>query len=262
MADLETSSARLLLIPDVHQHVAWAERVLAAGADCERIIFLGDYFDTGERDRASIAETCAFLARAQEALGERVTFLLGNHDIQYLEAKSYCDRYARPRHLKYTCGGAYANARAKKVAKHLPASFWTAAKLATFVNGWLISHAGVARAFWPEAPDPDTALALLLERSANAQAQLRSFPDPLLLPGTCRGGTQAVGGITWLDWDEEFDDSGIPFPQIVGHTSNPIGPRQKGRSWCLDGCQTSYGILEGSELQLRSCPLPCNPTGS
>jgi 3',5'-cyclic AMP phosphodiesterase CpdA len=254
MPDPDTAFNRVLLIPDVHQHVAWAERVLNAGADCDQVIFLGDYFDTGEGDRASIAETCEFLVRTQERLGDRVVFLLGNHDVQYLEAKPYCDRFTRPRHLKYTCGSAYANARAKKVAKHLPAAFWAAARLATFVNGWLISHAGVARPFWPEVPSPDAALATVLERCANALAQLRGFPDPLLLPGTCRGGTQPVGGITWQDWDDEFNDAAIPFPQIVGHTSNPVGPRQKGRSWCLDGCQTSFGILTGSALQLFPFP--------
>lgn len=252
MAGPENTSSRVLIIPDVHQHVAWAEHVLPAEADCDLAIFLGDYFDTGERDRASIAETCAFLMRTQERLGDRVTFLLGNHDVQYLEAKSYCDRFTRPRHLKYTCGSAYTNSRAKNVAKHLSSDFWKSAKLATFVNGWLISHAGVTREFWPEAPTPDAALTFLLGRCANALAQLRGFPDPLLLPGTCRGGTQAVGGITWQDWDDEFDDTAIPLPQIVGHTSNPIGPRQKGRSWCLDGCQTSYGVLNQGELEVVS----------
>jgi hypothetical protein len=136
----------------------------------------------------------------------------------------------------------------------MPATFWAAARLATVVHGWLISHAGVARTHWPEAPTSNAALAMFLERCANALAQLRGFPDPLLLPGICRGGAERVGGITWLDWDEEFDDSAIPFPQIVGHTSNPAGLRQKGRSWCLDGCQTSFGILAGTTL--RTFPAP------
>ncbi|MCC5841421.1 MAG: hypothetical protein JJT96_15000 [Opitutales bacterium] len=49
---------------------------------------------------------------------------------------------------------------------------------------------------------------------------------------------------------EAFVDSDELPPQIVGHTSRS-GPDRKGRSWCLDGEQTCYGILDGNELEVR-----------
>jgi hypothetical protein len=131
--------------------------------------------------------------------------------------------------------------------KLLPVEFWREAKLCTAVHGWLLSHAGVARAFWPGG-STDEALSRLQTRCATALATFRGSSDSLLLPGPCRGGTQPIGGITWLDWDEEFDDTAIPLPQIVGHTSNPGGARQKGRSWCLDGRQTTFALLDEGEL--------------
>ncbi len=46
--------------------------------------------------------------------------------------------------------------------------------------------------------------------------------NPWLDAGFARGGLQAIGGMTWLDWNEEF--APVPYVnQIVGHTqlTNP-----------------------------------------
>jgi hypothetical protein len=73
----------------------------------------------------------------------------------------------------------------------------------------------------------------------------------ILTAGKSRGGEQEAGGITWLDWEEEFVDE-IPYSQIVGHTRGH-GPRNIGRSWCLDGSQTCWGMLdENGFLQIRN----------
>ena len=75
---------------------------------------------------------------------------------------------------------------------------------------------------------------------------------PLLRAGWVRGGDQAKGGCTWLDWDEEFED--IPgVPQIVGHT---IGkePRWKGASLCLDTQLRHYAVIEDGKVTVKETP--------
>jgi len=64
---------------------------------------------------------------------------------------------------------------------------------------------------------------------------------PLLGAGPVRGGFHDIGGPLWQDFNEEFEDS-LPFPQIVGHTRQRKVAR-KGRSVCIDVCQTACGVL-------------------
>ena len=245
---------RCLIIPDVHQNIAWVDRVLAQETECDLVVFLGDYFDTRTplKMRTGVSATCAYLMKTWQELGRRSVFLLGNHDVQYLEAKPACDQHRTPRNLCYKCGSAYTHAAATKVAKGLSAEFWSNARLFISVNGWLLSHAGVASALWPQQISAVDSLTALDAEATRALTTMRKGPHPLLQAGAVRGGDAAVGGITWQDWDEEFLDT-LPCPQIVGHTASDLGARQKGRSWCLDGSQTCYGELTGENLTVKSC---------
>lgn len=256
---MTVSAQRCLIIPDVHQDIAWVERILAledAGdTSPDLIVFLGDYFDSHRpvTQRAGIAETCVYLDALRVRLGARAVFLLGNHDVQYLEARAACLAHRTPRNLRYHCGASFSHSAAKRIAKDLSREFWADARLTVNVNGWLLSHAGVAAEHWPLRATPaDSLRALDLACVAALQTITAPLaPHPLLEAGRVRGGDAEVGGVTWLDWDDEFEDS-LPFPQIVGHTSNESGARQRGRSWCLDGAQSCYGVLTGSELVVRS----------
>jgi 3',5'-cyclic AMP phosphodiesterase CpdA len=253
-------ASRCLVIPDVHQDLAWVERILArenadpaAPGPPDLIVFLGDYFDSRRtpRERASVTATCAWLDAARDRFADRVVFLLGNHDIQYLEARHSCLARHTPRLLGTQCGAAFSQNTAKQIARDLSPEFWGAARLFVCVNGWLLSHAGLAPAHWPAAPTTDASLRLLDAecRAALDALALRRPVHPLLRAGLVRGGEAPTGGITWLDWDDEFED-GLPLPQLVGHTASPGGARQRGRSWCLDGAQTCYGVLTPDRFSL------------
>ena len=73
---------------------------------------------------------------------------------------------------------------------------------------------------------------------------------------------RAFSGPRWLkagqalDFNFEFSDTEVSLPQVVGHTtSSRGGARSRGRSWCLDGSQTCYGILrEDGQLSVVNPP--------
>lgn len=251
-------SQRCIIIPDVHQNIAWVERILARETTHDLVVFLGDYFDSylPPKLRTSVSGTCAFLDKLRRSSGigggPRVVFLLGNHDIQYLEAKPACDRRRTPRNLHYQCGAAFIHSAAKQIAKDLPPEFWQSARLFVEVNGYLLSHAGVASALWPVRATFAESVATLDLACATALRTMTVKSSPLLRAGEVRGGDQAVGGITWQDWDHEFTDA-LPCPQVVGHTADLGGARQNGRSWCLDGRQTTYGVLTPEGLRVEAC---------
>lgn len=252
------SAQRCLILPDVHQDIAWAERVFAqeatGGTPPDLVVFLGDYFDShrSPEARATVTATCAWLDATRRRLGERGVFLLGNHDVQYLEARPACLAHRSPRALGTQCGSAFSLTTAKRIAKDLPAEFWHDTRLFVRVNGWLLSHAGLAPAHWPAAATIDESIARLDTRCREALASLAPDrpTDPLLQAGLVRGGDAEIGGITWLDWDCEFEDA-LPLPQIVAHTASHQGARQNGRSWCLDGAQGTYGVLTPEGLLVR-----------
>jgi len=250
---------RCLIIPDVHQDIAWVERILARedGVDAspDLIVFLGDYFDShrSPKLRAGVAATCSYLDALRQRYGERVVFLLGNHDVQYLEARASCLARRTPRYLRYQCGAAFSHSAAKQIAKKLSPEFWSAARLFVCVNGWLLSHAGLASPLWPFTASAADSLTALEKASATAMQSIPapSAPHLLLQAGRVRGGDAAIGGLTWLDWDDEFADD-LPFPQLLGHTASPKGARRKGRSWCLDGEQTCYGVITAAGLRVAT----------
>lgn len=258
---MNLSASRCLIIPDVHQDIAWVERILAREPGADLVVFLGDYFDSRRSpdERAGVAETCVYLDALRVRLGARGVFLLGNHDVQYLEARAACLAHRTPRQLRYKCGPSFVPSAAKQIAKTLSPEFWSATRLFVNVNGWLLSHAGVARAHWPARTSLAESL-VALERDCVAALQSITAPvpapgafrapHPLLQAGYVRGGDTPVGGLTWLDWDHEFEDA-LPAPQLVGHTVSPLGARRNGCSWCLDGGQACYGVLEAGELGVR-----------
>ena len=103
-------------------------------------------------------------------------------------------------------------------------------------------------------------LLMLEEKCKAALAMMRHGPQALLAAGKTHGGDAPIGGLTWLDWNDEFSDD-LPLPQIVGHTADEVGARQKGRSWCVDGNQSCYAVLENGGCDVRDV-TPCPSTAA
>ena len=245
---------RCLIIPDVHQNIDWVKAILERELTSEtRVVFLGDYFDPRGDLRliAGARETARFFRELQESLADRVTLLIGNHDLPYLEGAPYFFRHRKPPQLIYPCSG-YSVSRGNTIFKEWDREFLLHFSLCAKVNGHLLSHAGIAAPYWPEAATPEESWERFGEHCRTVMATFRHHYHPLLGAGISRGGREEVGGLVWQDWDDEFTDD-LPFPQIVGHTIGPTA-RRKGRSWCLDGAQSTYGILQDREITIRSIP--------
>jgi len=247
------STDSCLLIFDPHQDTAWVKAVVAKEqGSVSHLVLGGDYFDTHRAEgTGSVEEMCDLLLDLRNLWKDRITILLGNHDVHYMEAKRWCDLHRNPKAMNYKCPG-YTNNKAKHISKKLDWDFWKSCRLFQEVNGYLVSHAGIAKRFWHSELGVDAAVDAL---DGHCQVVMERLPFHLfaiLKPGHTRGGSEEQGGITWLDFDIEFSDFDTPFPQIVGHTPSQRGARQNGRSWCLDGFQSCYGILrQTGELEIR-----------
>jgi hypothetical protein len=127
----------------------------------------------------------------------------------------------------------------------------------TWVDGWLVTHAGLSSSWVPAGLKPD-----VLDRwlAAEAQTARVSFAAGkthwFVSVGSKRGGRSPAGGILWCDFGEL-----VPIPevrQIFGHTPAPE-PRWIGKTQlCLD---TNLGrgpqhlaIIKDGAIEVR--PLP------
>ena len=237
-----------MVIPDVHQDIAWVERILRKEKDWDHCVFLGDYFDTKRKvdEVAGIRETARFIKELGERFGDRVTFLWGNHDIPYWEMKKRM-RTGNTEEFFYDAGVLIRKSKVHQIFKEWDDNFVARLRLFQPVNGVLLSHAGVDRSLWPEAETSEESFQMLEQSCKEALLTIHRQRHPLLMAGASRGGIMPVGGITWNCWIGDFC-SNIPIPQIVGHTASDSGVRQKGKSYCIDGGQTCYAVIEGKEI--------------
>jgi hypothetical protein len=125
--------------------IGWVVRILSEEeGNWDHLVFLGDYFDSFKRPPAvgSYAEVCDFLRYLRAQFGKRVSFLLGNHDMPYLEALDYArEDFPLPEWI-HRCSG-FDPVGARVVARRLDDAFFAQCRLFVRAHGFLISHAGI-----------------------------------------------------------------------------------------------------------------------
>lgn len=244
----------VLVVPDVHQDIDFLERAVAlAERQGASLTFLGDYVDAiGPRwsEPATLRVVARILPEIAETHPGGCVFIAGNHDVQALQT-------ARHRASLLIAGD---DEQVEKLDRAMPSAaaygdllgawardFLLSWRLASTAHGFLLSHAGVARRYWPWGAASDAAgqarVFVAEGQAAWEKWLLRHETSPLFEVGPGRGGRDApVGGPLWLDWDTEFVDD-LPLSQVVGHTRGRE-PRRKDRSWCIDASQTCVGLID------------------
>jgi len=221
----DLNNDQLVIIPDVHGRDFWREAVRLR-PDAE-FLFLGDYIDPYphegiSRDKAfaGLLDIIAF----KDANPEKVTLLMGNHDLHYLYPNLMGSRYD------------YVNAgRNASLFREKRSLFSLAHETTAGGKRFLFSHAGVGRGwitrYLPTLDGKDLNAELL-----NGMAELPAFVRALGDVSFYRGGGDPFGSMVWADVNEHMDE-GNRFPEVVqvfGHTmdSQPVVCRE--RVYCLD----------------------------
>lgn len=236
----------LLIIPDVHQKVNWVRSILEKEkGKFDRVLFLGDFFDAFNAEPGSVQETAQFIMRFK-SLNPSTIFILGNHDLHYYENLSIFSKGLTPKFARFACSG-YSNTNGILLSKYISPEFAASCKVAAAMNGFIFSHGGILPHLWPMLPGHSD-LECLDKMLAHFDWVYKDFriesDNPVFWAGWASGDMHTPGPI-WTRFEQEFLDD-LPFPQIVGHTPIPLSPRRKGRSWCLDGAASCYGVLSRS----------------
>jgi hypothetical protein len=261
---MSTAHPTTLIIGDIHHQTDLADQALHRfGGSCDKIVFLGDYFDDFGDNPEQMRITCRWL-KASTAQANRV-HLFGNHDISYFF----------PEHRQCHCPG-YSIEKQEVFGEELAGLAPNALRIATQVGDWLLSHAGFSAAIARDQP------AGKIVRMAEGELDriVAGEDSDLLNVGASRGGSDRVGGPLWLDWSREFRPV-AGLNQIVGHTpakgvlrakcllpagvhrqfeltepspwprTTPLpqpGPDWSSVNWCLDTGGVFVGLLEENQL--------------
>ena len=220
---------RTIIIPDLHNRVDWIEPFLSS-ISYDRVVLLGDYFDDFGDTAKDIKKSANWLK--QSLKHEERIHLFGTHDLWY--------RYP---YNPFLIASGNSGKKSEIISKILYEDDWNLLHFFYIEQTFLLTHAGLHPSF-VKNDNPLFSLGLLIDE---AISEIRNgFIDPILNAGLARGGNQPFGGITWLDWHDEFEI--IPnLNQIVGHTQQKI-PTEKStinsKNYCIDTQNRHIGIIE------------------
>ncbi len=256
---------KTLVIPDIHQNIETVTRILRVES-FDEVVFLGDWVDSHLEPPAvgSFRDTCEYLRHLLTEHPRRncFVFILGNHDLQYIHLNNKPSTTSVVAETAYYCSG-FSKSKAREWRRVFfdkglkDPLFLEKFRLCHMSQGWTFSHAGIMDAHLPHNSDASSFVHIHARDAWNNFRQL-THPKNYLLSdvGHYRGGSARLGGLLWLDWNREFEASGLVGKQIVGHTTL-LEPAFKGEggteSWNVD-TGTHYAMVEDGELKVRPVP--------
>lgn len=214
---------KILILPDIHGRDFWKEPCQNIN-NFDKVIFLGDYHDpyTFQVSRDKSMENLRELVKFIEEHKDKITCLIGNHDLSYLISPC-SDRYDR-----------YNAKEVEQLIRRMPL------QLILQIDNYLFSHSGVLP-LWIE--ENDLKIEELNNLSLGHPALTQVSPN--------RGGYDKVGSCVWGDLIEYNDAYHYAdYYQIFGHTQLKLGPFIQKDFACLD-CREAF-ILDTETKKLKS----------
>jgi len=205
---ISSDNKKILVFSDVHQDIDRLEKIIKA-EDADINVCLGDWFDSFNFDESHhFVKTAQYLTSYLNK-SKNIT-LWGNHDTHYLSNNKYtlCSGYTvNKARLATEQFGEYKHRISDKFKWYI----WIDNKLCTHAG----LHPKLIRSSCKNNEDIDKYLS---EESEAANTCLKTNQKHwFYLAGRARGGSERYGGITWLDFDQEYDPID-DLEQIVGHT--------------------------------------------
>lgn len=179
---------KTIVVGDLHGRIEIVDYVL--GMKDHNVVFIGDYLDSFHRTKEDQISTLYKVLKAAEKDPERVTALMGNHELSYLDSSQRCSGHSTFVQVHTI---------------HLRAQMYRLLKSHVWVGDYLISHAGISRL-------------VLEEDSLDAVLTYLDDVDRHKEVGRARSGVKKSGGLYWCDWYKEFRPL-KSVPQIVGHSA-------------------------------------------
>jgi len=220
---------KTLVIPDVHNHTSEAEAQIAR-YPADRVIFLGDYFDSFGDGPGMAADTARWL-KASLARPERL-HLWGNHDLWYF--------FPRNPQICWI-GSGFTPRKHAEISKILTEEDWSRLRLVEFVGDIALSHAGIGESVFGDPVD------------GLSRERIESMCADAMRDAEAGIDNEVFGeyGIVWLRWwNLEVATS---FSQFVGHTvGRDLRIESEGArsNVCIDTMGRYLGLIEDGVMSV------------
>lgn len=230
-----------LIISDVHENTAKLAKILKKYDWIKKKVLDGDWLDSHNSYSMYPEEHIEVLLGILD--DPNWTVLVGNHDMAYLF----------PEISALSCSG-WRLPTEEAVKKMITAEYrekmlrfhhW----IETRGKTWLVSHAGFNPAKVTH-PVNGVTREYIDQVAAEALERLkRRSMHHLVECGEGRGGLRnAIGGVTWQDWRDEFEPI-EGFNQIVGHTRGKEVRKkvaENSENYCIDTLLEYVAIVDGN----------------
>lgn len=234
---------KITVIGDTHGRTAWKEIVKKNPGS--HFIFTGDYVDPYENEKISEEEAIENLFDIidfKNANSNKVTLLIGNHDIQYM-----------------IMTGVATTARSKKFLFELREIFTSYKNIFQFAyqkNNYLFTHAGISNGWYKQfrpvllkfGLNPnDNNLADVLNKIGND----KTYVDIYSTISSYRNGLSLYGSPIWADADELFFPQCLTgFHQIVGHNKFLDIVRDGNDKTSITFCDCLFNKIKGLNINI------------
>jgi len=238
---------KTIIISDLHNRVDWIEKTLASESLqlYDKIIFLGDYFDNYNDTKKASEKTALWLKHSLQQPNR--VHLIGTHDLFYMYP-----------HNEFLMVSGNSKSKAHVISKILRRDECDQLNMFCFEQNFLISHAGVHKSLIYKyindnnvivnfTSDQDIINKVIKPATDKAKTYAsKGMTDTWIDAGYSRRGSQPVGGIIWLDWNQEFEPI-QHINQIVGHTqveTPDMKCTQNSINFNIDTKNKHIGIIE------------------
>ena len=223
--------AKVLIVPDVHGRKFWhkAEEMID---EVDQVVFLGDYLDPYPHEGITFDDAIEELGSIldfKEKYSDKVTLLVGNHDMHYI-VKEFMDCSRLNRYHRLAMHDFFMN----NIDKF---------QLICIMNGYLFSHAGV---YLEWTKKYEITFKELLDFKTFLEKRWQTLEDV----SYTRGGWDKVGSCVWADISESVQNElpAVFNKQIVGHTQMESKPYITTKIACLDVRQCFILDTETDEI--------------
>jgi hypothetical protein len=201
--------SEILIVPDIHGRDFWKPALDYKG----QVIFLGDYTDPYPQEGFTQENACQNLLTIvdfKKRNPDRVTLLIGNHEMHYFNKRYACGRF------DYDYFQSYNDILTGEETVKL-------FQICKQVDKYLFIHAGITKGWYDAHVEELSKLGNTLEEQANNLfvTNIEAYYEASMY----RGGYHDAGSPLWADVSE-FSDEPKPFDdniiQIIGHTQLKI----------------------------------------
>jgi hypothetical protein len=225
----------ILIVPDIHGRKFWEPALEYKG----EVVFLGDYVDPypyeGFVEEDAHRGLLAIIDFKKQN-SDRVTLLVGNHELHYYNDEFQASRFSRKYYGKYHA----------LLTGETTAGLFQVCKQ---IDNYLFIHAGITKLWYDAHEDELKKLGDSLEQQINKLFETNI--DAFFEISSFRGGYHDAGSPLWADIHEHssekehFDGNII---QIIGHTQLLGEWKSKGNIRLLDN--RKLYILKDGEIEL------------